>query len=89
LEPNKSNGAHTDEEKTYLDCYERMFGNSFTIPSEESLQKTQIPAAERRPQMTWIESAWTATTEITKILDEKGILDLKMKKHQTENWYMD
>jgi len=38
-----------------------MFGDSFTITSEESLQKMQIPAAERRPHKTWIESAWAAT----------------------------
>lgn len=88
MEPNKSNGAHTNEHKTYLDCYERMFGDSFTIPSEESLQKTQIPAAERRPHKTWIESAWAATAEITNILDKKGILDIKMKntKLKTGTW---
>ena len=73
MKPNKSNRARADEHKTYLDCYERMFGDSFTIPSEESLQKTQIPAAERRPHETWIKSAWTATAEIANILDEKGI----------------
>jgi len=39
-----------------------MLCNSSTIPSEEALHKTQIPATERRPQATWIKLAWKAAT---------------------------
>ena len=45
-----------------------MFGDSSAIPSKESLQHTQIPAAERRPQSTWIEFSWTAATAMEMIL---------------------
>ena len=46
MEPHKTHRTDTDEYDTYLDCYRRMSGNPYTVPTKEAFQKAQIQIAE-------------------------------------------